>query len=140
MPYFEKPEEIYEHLGALFQQTSADEEGFAQMRAVDAIVQYRLRKPDAQMTVSMLADAPPQVDLGPTHLRPDVVVRTDSDTLHRYFLGRVNPSLALSKRQLSVDGDPDKVLRLITLSHALVARYTQAIEASGREDLVADPV
>ena len=140
MPYFEKPEEVYEHLGKLFQEAAADETAFKGMQSVDAIVQYRLRKPDAQMTVSMLVDAPPQVDIGPTHLRPDVVLRMDADVAHRYFLGRINPSLALSKRQMTVDGDPDKVLRLITLSHALVARYTQAIEAAGREDLVADPV
>lgn len=140
MPYFESEQQVYEHLGKLFQDASADEAAFGEMRHADAIVQFRLRQPDAQITVSMLVDAPPQVDLGPTHLRPDIVFRMDTDTAHRFFLGRVNVTMALSRRQMSVDGPVDKILRLVPISAGLVPRYTALLESAGREDLVAETV
>lgn len=136
MAHFETADGLYELLGKAFQQTLADDEQYERMRRTHMIVQYRFRKPESQITVAMLADAPAQVDLGPTHLKPDVVVRMDADTAHRFFLGKVNVTIALARRQMHVEGPVDKILQLIPLVTPLFERYETVLGEAGREDLV----
>jgi hypothetical protein len=140
MAYFESAEQLYEYLGKAFQDTVSDEELYARMRRTDMVVQYRLRAPESQVTVAMLPDAPGQVDLGPTHLKPTVVVRMDADTAHRFFLGKVNVTLALSRRQMNIDGPVDKILQLIPILQPMYERYETLLNGAGREDLVAAAV
>ena len=136
MPYFKDAEEVYAHLGKLFQDIVGDDELGARFQVADTVVQYRMRRPDSQLTVRVLKDAEREVDFGVTQIEPEVVMAMDADTAHRFWLGAVNVTVALARGQISARGPVAKILKLVPLAGPVRERYRAQLEADGREDLV----
>jgi SCP-2 sterol transfer family len=137
MPLFADADDLYAHLGRLFQDVAADEELGARLSAANTVMQLRLQSPDAVVTVKALEGADRQVDLGDTALRPEVVLAMDADTAHGLWLGTVNVTVALARGHIVARGPVAKVLKLVPLVRPLGGRYRAQLEAAGREDLVA---
>jgi hypothetical protein len=135
MPYFKDAEEVYAHLGRLFEDIIADEELGQRFRRADTVVQIRMRRPDSQVTVKALEEEDLVVDFGVTELRPDVVLAMDADTAHRFWLGKVNVTVALARGQISARGPVAKILKLVPLVEPVRGRYESRLQDAGREDL-----
>jgi hypothetical protein len=135
MPYFKDAEDVYAHLGRLFEDIIADEELGPRFKRTDTVVQYRMRRPDSQVTVKALEDADLEVDFGVTELRPEVVLAMDADTAHRFWLGKVNVTVALARGQISARGPVAKILKLVPLVAPVRERYASRLQDAGREDL-----
>jgi putative sterol carrier protein len=76
------------------------------------------------------------VDCGPTTLEPEVVMTMDADTAHRFWLGKVNVTVALARGQIKAKGPVAKILKLVPLVKPVFPRYRSILERAGREDLV----
>ena len=63
-----------------------------------------MRRPDSQVTVKALEADEPQVEFGVTKLQPEVVLAHGADTAHRFWLGKVNVTVALARGQISARG------------------------------------
>jgi hypothetical protein len=135
MPYFKDAEDVYRHLGRLFEDISAEEELGARLKATDTIVQIRMRRPDSQVTIKALENEDLVVDFGVTELRPEVVLAMDADTAHRFWLGKVNVTVALARGQISARGPVAKILKVVPLVEPVRTRYEAALQDAGREDL-----
>jgi hypothetical protein len=135
MPYFKDAEDVYANLGRLFEDVLADEQLGPRFHATDTVVQYRMRRPDSQLTLRTLENDDLRVDFGVTELRPEVVLAMDADTAHRLWLGRVNVTVALARGQISARGPVAKILQLVPLVKPLRPRYESQLQAAGREDL-----
>ena len=135
MPYFNDEQEVYRYLGQLFLDLLADEELAPQFRTANTVVQYRYHKPDSQITVKLLEDEEGQVDLGETQLEPEVIMTMDADTAHRFWLGKVNVTVALARGQIKAKGPVAKILRLVPLTKPVFPRYKAQLQAAGRGDL-----
>ena len=135
MPYFNDEEDVYRYLGQLFLDLLADEELSRQFRTANTVVQYRYRKPESQITVKLLEDEEGQVDLGPTELEPEVIMTMDADIAHRFWLGKVNVTVALARGQIKAKGPVAKVLKLVPLVKPVFPRYRSQLQQAGREDL-----
>jgi hypothetical protein len=92
--------------------------------------------PDAQITCEMRPGRDLQVDLGPSSLDPEVVMSLTADTAHRFWLGRVNVTVALSRGEIRAKGPVAKILRLIPLVTPSFERYEQMLRDAGRSDLL----
>jgi hypothetical protein len=137
MPYFKDAEDVYANLGLFMRQLAVDPEMTPALRRADTIFQLRMRAPDATLTVRTPNDEEPaQVDLGDTTLQPEVVLQLDADTAHRFWLGTLNPAIALAKGDIRTRGPASKVLGLLPLVKPGFPRYRQQLEAAGREDLL----
>jgi hypothetical protein len=136
MPYFKDAEDVYAHLGQLFEELAADEDFGARLRGLDTVAQFRMRRPDSQLTVQALEEGELRVDFGVTELRPEVIVAMDADTAHRYWLGKVNVTVALARGQISARGPVAKILKLVTLVGPVRERYASRLQNAGRDDLV----
>jgi hypothetical protein len=135
MPYFKDAEDVYAHLGRLFEDIIADEDLGARFRQADSVVQIRMRRPDSQVTVKALAEEDLQVEFGVTELRPEVVLAMDADTAHRFWLGKVNVTVALARGQISARGPVAKILKLVPLVVPVRDRYEARLRDAGRDDL-----
>jgi SCP-2 sterol transfer family len=135
VPYFSNEQEVYEYLGRLFLDLLDDHELAPQFRTANTIVQYRYRNPESQITVKLLEAEEGQVDLGPTRLEPEVVMTMDADTAHRFWLGKVNVTVALARGQIKARGPVAKILKLVPLTKPVFPRYRAQLEAAGRSDL-----
>jgi hypothetical protein len=134
--YFKSEQEVYEHIGKLFQDLVDDEELAPKLKKANTIVQYQYREPDSQITVKMVEGEDGQVDLGSTQLEPEVVMTMEADTAHRFWLGRVNVTVALARGQMKAKGPVAKILKLVPLVKPVFPRYKAQLEAAGRSDLV----
>ena len=136
MAYFKDEQEVYQYVGKLFQDLMEDEALSSQFQKANTIVQYQYREPESQITVKMLDGESTQVDLGPTALEPEVVMAMEADTAHRFWLGKVNVTVALAKGQIKAKGPVAKILKLVPLVKPVFPRYRAQLEAAGREDLI----
>src|SRR5205823_13090826 len=129
-------QEVYEYIGKLFANLADDDELGPKFRKANTIVQYQYRNPESQITVKMLDDQDGQVDLGPTELEPEVVMTMEADTAHKFWLGKVNVTVALARGQIKAKGPVAKILKLVPLVKPVFPRYKAQLEAEGREDLI----
>ena len=136
MAYFKDDGEVYQYIGKLFEDLTADEVLAPKFRKADTIVQYQYRNPESQITVRMKEGQDGQVDFGPTELEPEVVMTMEADTAHRFWLGKVNVTVALARGQMKAKGPVAKILKLVPLVKPVFPRYRQMLEEAGREDLV----
>jgi hypothetical protein len=136
LAYFKDDAEVYRYIGKLFQDLSLDPELSPKFRKADTIVQYRYRNPESQITVRMKEDEEPRVDLGATDMEPEVIMTMEADTAHRFWLGKVNVTVALARGQMKAKGPVAKILRLVPLVRPVFPRYRQQLEEAGRQDLV----
>ena len=135
MPYFKDAGEVYQFIGKLFQDLAADDELGPKFRKADTIVQYRYRNPESQITVKMIDGEEPLVDFGETRMQPEVVMTMEADTAHRFWLGKVNVTVALARGQMRAKGPVAKILKLVPLVKPVFPRYRAMLEAAGRDDL-----
>jgi hypothetical protein len=136
LPYFKDADEVYAYIGKLFEDLAVDEELSPKFRRANTIVQYRYREPESVITVSLLESGDGRVDCGTTELEPEVVMSMDADTAHRFWLGKVNVTVALARGQMKAKGPVAKILKLVPLTKPVFPRYRQMLEASGRQDLL----
>jgi putative sterol carrier protein len=135
VPYFKDADEVYQHIGKLFEDLTQDEELSPRFRKANTIVQYQYRNPESQITVRMTEADEPQVDLGDTDLDPEVVMSMEADTAHRFWLGKVNVTVALARGQMKAKGPVAKILKLVPLVKPVFPRYRQQLAEAGRQDL-----
>jgi putative sterol carrier protein len=133
---FRDEDDVYAFIGRLFQELAIDPELAPQFKKADTTVQYQMRDPQSQITVDMRPDKEMRVDLGPTDLDPEVVMTMEADTAHRFWMGKVNVTLALARGQIQARGPVAKILRLVPLVKPTFPRYEQMLRDAGRTDLL----
>ena len=136
MPYFKDADEVYAYIGKLFQDLAEDEELAPKFQKANTIVQYRYREPESMITVSLREDGDGRVDCGDTDMEPEVVMSMEADTAHRFWLGKVNVTVALARGQMKAKGPVAKILKLVPLTKPIFPRYRAILEESGRQDLL----
>jgi putative sterol carrier protein len=136
LPVFKDDQEVYQYIGKLFQDLTDDPELSQKFRRADTIVQYRYSNPDSQITVKMKEGEDGQVDFGPSDLEPEIVMTMEADTAHRFWLGKVNVTMALAKGQMKAKGPVAKILKLVPLVKPVFPRYEKMLEEANRDDLL----
>jgi SCP-2 sterol transfer family protein len=136
MPYFKDEQEVYRYIGRLFLDLAEDDELWPKFQRANTIVQYQFRKPESQITVRMQDGADAQVDCGSSELEPEVVMTMEADTAHKFWLGKVNVTVALARGQMKAKGPVAKILKLVPLVKPVFPRYKKLLEDGGRQDLM----
>ena len=136
MAYFKDADEVYRYIGGLFERLLEDADLVEKFRKANTVVQYQYRDPESQITVKMLADEEGRVDCGPTDLEPEVVMTMEADTAHKFWLGKVNVTVALARGQMKARGPVAKILKLVPLVKPVFPLYRAQLEEAGRGDLV----
>jgi putative sterol carrier protein len=133
---FKSEQEVYDFIGKLFADLADDEELGPRFRKADTIVQYQYSNPDSQITVKMKDGQDGQVDFGATELTPEIVMAMEADTAHKFWLGKVNVTMALARGQMKAKGPVAKILKLVPLTKPIFPRYQKMLEDAGRQDLI----
>jgi len=136
MGNFKDADEVYQFIGRLFQELAQDEELAPKFQKANTIVQYQYRDPESQITVSLREEDDGRVDLGESSMEPEVVMTMNADTAHRFWLGKVNVTVALARGQMKAKGPVAKILKLVPLTRPIFPRYRKMLEDAGRQDLL----
>jgi putative sterol carrier protein len=60
----------------------------------------------------------------------------EADTAHKFWLGKVNVTMALAKGQMKAKGPVAKILKLVPLVKPVFPRYRAMLEKDSRDDLL----
>jgi hypothetical protein len=134
--YFNDAGEVYDVLGRLFADIVADSELGPQFRRANTIVRYEYSDPESAITVRLQEGEPPDVDFGESRMEPEVTMTMAADTAHRFWLGQVNVTVALTRGQIKAKGPVAKILKLVPLAKPVFPRYREQLESQGRSDLI----
>ena len=136
MPYFNDAQEVYDTIGKLFVDLADDDELAPKFRKANTIVCYEFTDPDSTITVRLQEGQPGDVDFGESEMEPEVTMSMAADTAHRFWLGKVNVTVAMARGQIKAKGPVAKILKLVPLAKPVFPRYKAQLEAQGRDDLV----
>ena len=128
MPVFKDDQEVYQYIGKLFQDLADDDELGPKFRKADTIVQYKYTNPDSQITVKMKDGEEGQVDFGDDEMQPEIVMSMEADTAHKFWLGKVNVTMALAKGQMKAKGPGGEDPEAGAAGEAGVPRYQEMLE------------
>jgi putative sterol carrier protein len=67
---------------------------------------------------------------------PTVVLRMTADDGHRFWLGKLNLTMAMAQRKVKMEGSAAKALKLLPLTKPLFASYERLLRDRGRDDLL----
>jgi hypothetical protein len=136
LAYFKDADEVYAYIGRLFEELADDPELAPKFRRANTIVQYHYRDPESLITVNLIEGEDGRVDCGETTMEPEVVMSMDADTAHRFWLGKVNVTVALARGQMKAKGPVAKILKLVPLVKPVFPRYRRMLEEADRRDLL----
>jgi hypothetical protein len=99
------------------------------------VLQLRYSDPDSVIT----CDFPNRkVYFGepPEGLEPDVTLESAAAYGNKYWLGKLNLTMALAKREVRSKGQVAKILKLVPLTKPLFASYEALLREKERKDLL----
>jgi putative sterol carrier protein len=134
--YFKDDQEVYGTIGKLFTELADDEDLGPRFRSADTIVQYDYTEPDSVITVRLQEGQPSDVDFGRTEMDPEVTMSMKADVAHRFWLGKVNVTMAIARGEIKPHGPVAKILKLVPLTPPIFPRYKAMLEQQGRNDLI----
>jgi putative sterol carrier protein len=136
MSTFKDAEEVYGYLGRMFEVAVHDPQFVEATKNGDLVV--RLTMTDPASTV--LIDFPGQkVTCGEAAegVPSTVELRMSADNSHKFWLGKLNLTLAMAQKKAKMTGSRTKALKLLPLTKPLFATYEQLLQEAGRQDLLA---
>lgn len=136
MAYFKDAQEVYDTVGKLFVALTEDEELAPKFRKADTIVRYEYSDPESTITVRLQEGEEGEVDFGESDMDPEVTMRMKADTAHRFWLGKVNVTMAIARGEIKPQGPVSKILKLVPLTKPVFPRYRSMLEEDGRQDLL----
>lgn len=135
MPFFKTSEEVYECVGGLFDWAGQQPEIAAKLKATGLVIRLHYTQPDAKLTIDCTK---PEISWarGEGGLTAEVEFFQTSDVGHRFWLGKVNLLVALTKRDVVAKGPIFKIMKILPILKPLYAQYPKILEEKGRGALV----
>ena len=136
MSTFKSADEVYDYIGKMFETAVTDPTFIEATKDSELVI--RLTQTDPAAVI--LIDFPGQkVTCGDAALGAPATVdlRMSSDDSHKFWLGKLNFTLALAQRKVKMEGSRTKALKLLPLTKPLFATYDELLRAAGRQDLLA---
>jgi hypothetical protein len=140
MAYFETADDVYACIGGLFDWAKRNPELGAKLRQTGLIIRMAYTEPEAVLTVDCSRDPQEKGALvtwvkGDGGLKPEVEFHMKADVAHRFWLGKVNLLIALTKRDIKAVGPITKVMKILPILKPLYAQYPKILEKQGRAEL-----
>lgn len=139
MPVFRNDGELYACIGGMMEKATTDRAMGEKVRDSRLIIRFSYSNPTATITIDAKNDPPEgtffRVLYGDNDLVPDVSMEMEADVAHRFWLGKVNLTAALTRREIVARGPITKILRLLPVIKPAYTLYPEHLKQIGRSDL-----
>lgn len=135
MGFFKDAEELYSILAPFFNRLKDDPSIGPKVLASGLVIQFKYRQPDAVLTIDSPSNS---IIQGQTDRKPDVEMSMAADTAHRFWLGKVNLMVALTKKDIVAKGPIPKIMKLLPIIRGAYQMYKDHLKEIGREDLIVE--
>lgn len=130
MPVFESSEKFNEVLGGFFRLIGDTPAIADKLLASKLIIRFTYTEPDLVLVIDCSGDA---VDIRSNDLETNAIVdmKMSSDIAHKFWFGKVNLTMALTRRQMIAKGPIPKILKLLPAIKPSYAMYPKYLEENG---------
>ncbi len=132
MAYFSSSEKLQDILQNFFKLLANDANIGPKLKTSNLIVKFNYTEPALSLTIDCTQE-PIQILANDTTLKPEVEMTMKADTAHKFWFGKVNLVIALTRREITAKGSIPKVLKLLPVikpAYALYPQYIQEKDAS----------
>ncbi len=140
MGIFRDSDHAWECLGGLFERLSRDAEIGPKLREAGVVLRFNYTEPSLSITVDPVAQpaegAHVSIVRGEGGPAPQVELDMTADVAHRFWLGRVNPMMAMMKRDIVARGPIALVMKLLPVVKTAYAVYPRLLAEYGQGGLV----
>ncbi|MBF0492857.1 MAG: SCP2 sterol-binding domain-containing protein [Deltaproteobacteria bacterium] len=127
MSYFASSEKLQDILGNFFRLLANDSNIGPKLKASNLIVKFNYTEPALSITINCTKD-PVEILFNDTTLKPEVEMTMKADTAHKFWFGKVNLVIALTRREITAKGSIPKVLKLLPVIKPAYALYPKFIQ------------
>ena len=130
MAVFESSEKFEEVLGGFFRQIADTPAVADKLLASKLVIRFIYAKPDVILVIDCSGD---KLDIraGDTETKAIVEMKMDADIAHKFWFGKVNLTMALTRRQMVAKGPVPKILKLLPAIKPTYAMYPQYLDDNG---------
>lgn len=130
MGTFESAEKFEEILGGFFRVMGDTPSIADKLLASGIIIRFNYTDPDLVIVVDASGD---KVDVRPhdTETKATVEMSMSADTAHRFWFGKVNLTVALTRKEMVAKGPIPKVLKLLPAIKPAYTMYPKYLEDNG---------
>ncbi|SFO50565.1 SCP-2 sterol transfer family protein [Pseudonocardia ammonioxydans] len=134
MGVFANEAEAYKYLGGIFEVATTQESLSDKFAASGVVLRIHYTDPDLTITVDMPNKT---VETGSeSSAEPNVELFMTADTGNKFWLGKVNLSVAMARGTVRAKGPVPKLLKLIPAAKDLFPEYEKMLTEDGRGDLI----
>jgi hypothetical protein len=131
MSTFSSSDELYETMGAFLVDVVQQPDMRPKFVAANTSFVVAYSDPDTRILIDCTVD-PPVVTLDPPEdADAEIQLAMSADDGHLFWCGKLNMTIALAKKKVSVSGPMSKMMKLLPAMRPAFARYTAFLEANG---------
>jgi SCP-2 sterol transfer family. len=134
MPTFQSADEVYKILGTFLDGLTKDPDMRPKFVAADTSFLVDYTDPVSRILVDCTCDPPRVVTDTPADTPAEILIGMSADDGHKFWLGKLNMTIALAKKQVKVSGPMSKMLKLLPAMRPAFPRYQAYLEANGYAD------
>ncbi len=136
MPYLKDEAEIDKYIGEIFRRSFVHPDTEARVKKAGLRMRVDYAEPDTVMMVDM-QDLTVVVGSDAEDLEWDVALAMQADDGHKFWLGKLNFTVAMTKGKIRTKGPVAELLKLLPMAKYLFAQYQEILAEDGRDDLLA---
>jgi len=130
MAVFESSEKFDEVLGGFFQLLGDTPVIADKLMASNMIIRFSYSDPDLVLVIDCSGDKF-EIRSGDTETKAIVDMKMSADIAHKFWFGKVNLTMALTRRQMVAKGPVPKILKLLPAIKPSYALYPKYLEEKG---------
>ena len=132
---YQNAEELYKIFGAMIENVKKDQELTNKLVASNLVVALKI--PNIEGLITMDLKGGINVTYGATDIKPDVTSIQNDEIFNKFWQGKVNIMLAMTKGQIRVQGAATQMLKLLPTLTPVYKLYAEALKDAARDDLIA---
>jgi hypothetical protein len=133
MGVFRDAEHLYRCIGGLFEWAQGQPKVREAIYSTRAVIRLTHLEPDAVITIDGRTPEVP-IHYGTEGVpEPEVEFRMKADVAHRFWQGKVNLVVALTKREVTARGPITKVMKILPALKPLYEQYPKHLKAIGEK-------
>lgn len=137
MATFDSADDLYKLLGGFLDEITKADDMRPKFTAANTSFRVTYTDPVSAILVDCTQDPPEVVNDPPPDRKAEISIEMNADDGHKFWLGQLNMTLALAKKQVRVTGPMAKMLKLLPALKPAFPRYKQYLIDNGAGDKVA---
>ena len=136
MPYFESADELYKTLGQFLAEITQADDMRPKFLAADTSFLVTYTDPECRILVDCTQDPVVVINDPPADTEAEINLGMSCDDGHKFWMGKLNMTLALAKKQVKVAGPMSKMMKLLPAMRPAFPQYRAFLESNGYAEKV----